>query len=36
MPILVRTPESGQPVWPARVSYALATETRLLAAFSGE
>jgi uncharacterized membrane protein YoaK (UPF0700 family) len=33
--LLAGTPESGQPVWPARVSYALAAETALLAAFSG-
>jgi uncharacterized membrane protein YoaK (UPF0700 family) len=30
------TPQPGQPVWPVRVSYALAVETGLLAAFSGE
>jgi uncharacterized membrane protein YoaK (UPF0700 family) len=34
--LLAGTPEPGQPVWPARVSYALAAETALLAAFSGE
>jgi uncharacterized membrane protein YoaK (UPF0700 family) len=34
--LIAGTPEPGQPVWPARVSYALAVETGLLAAFSGE
>jgi uncharacterized membrane protein YoaK (UPF0700 family) len=34
--LIAGTPEPSQPVWPARVSYALATETGLLVAFSGE
>ena len=34
--LIAGTPEPGQPVWAARVSYALAAETALLAAFSGE
>ena len=34
--LIAGTPERGQPVWPVQVSYALATETGLLAAFSGE
>lgn len=34
--LIAGTPEPGQLVWPARVSYALAAETALLAAFSGE
>jgi uncharacterized membrane protein YoaK (UPF0700 family) len=34
--LLAGTPEPGQPVWPVRVSYSLAAETVLLAAFSGE
>jgi uncharacterized membrane protein YoaK (UPF0700 family) len=34
--LIAGTPEPSQPVWPSRVSYALAVETGLLAAFSGE
>lgn len=34
--LIAGTPEPDQPTWPARVSYALAAETGLLAAFSGE
>ena len=34
--LIAGTPEPGQPAWPVRVSYALAAETGLLAAFSGE
>jgi hypothetical protein len=34
--LIAGTPEPGQPVWPVRVSYALAVEIGLLAAFSGE
>jgi len=34
--LIAGTPEPGQPVWPGRVSHALAAETGLLAAFSGE
>lgn len=34
--LIAGTPEPGQGAWPARVSYALAVETGLLAAFSGE
>jgi uncharacterized membrane protein YoaK (UPF0700 family) len=33
--LIAGTPQLGQPVWPARVSYALAVETGLIAAFSG-
>ncbi len=34
--LIAGTPEPDQPAWPARVSYALAAETGLLAAFCGE
>lgn len=34
--LIAGTHQPGQPVWPGRVSYALAAETGLLAAFSGE